>query len=162
MAGEENTVEKKTKSKLSLIMIIGLIVLGIILAGVISFFVAARIAGDRNVTVITKREPGILYVVGSEKDGVVVNIGGITGRYLKIDITLEVEPTKDAAGKLEISQQDGAKMKDSVIKLLRSQKLDAFTPDKQDVLKDEVKKTVNSALGSERVYNVYITNVVVQ
>jgi flagellar FliL protein len=167
LAEEEKVAEEKKpkipKPKMSIIIGIVLALLGIVLAGGISFFVAAKIAGDRQpVTVIVKREPGQLVKIGDPKDGVVVNIGGITGRYLKILMTLEVEPTKDETGKLSITPQDEMKINDSIIKFLRSQKIDAFVAERQDELKAAIKKDLNEALGADRVLAVYITNAVIQ
>ena len=167
MAEEEKVAEEKKpkipKPKMSIVIGVVLAILGIVLAGGISFFVAAKIAGDRQpVTVIVKREPGQLVKIGDPKDGVVVNIGGITGRYLKILMTLEVEPTKDETGKLLITPQDEMKINDSIIRFLRSQKIDAFVAERQDELKAAIKKDLNEALAADRVLAVYITNAVIQ
>ncbi len=163
MADEKVVEEKKSKPKSSMIMIIALIVLGIVLAGAISFFVAAKIAGDRPTTVVVKREPGVFLKIGDPKEGVIVNIGGVSGRYLKIVMTLEVEPTKLADGKtMGITPQDEIKINDTVIKFLRAQKIDAFLPDKQDELKAAIKKNINESMGGERVMDIFITNLVVQ
>ena len=166
--GKDANGKKKSKfpkPKLSMIMVVVLIIVGIVLAGAISFFVAAKIAGDRTtvITVPAKKEPGMFVKIGDSKDGVIVNIGGVTGRYLKIVMTLEVEPTKAADEKtLEITPQDEIKINDSVIKFLRSQKIDSFTPDKQDKLKEDIRNNVNATLGSNRVMDVFITNFVIQ
>ncbi|MDR2006533.1 MAG: hypothetical protein LBP78_04755, partial [Acidaminococcales bacterium] len=60
MAEEEKVAEEKKskipKPKMSIVIGVVLVILGIVLAGGISFFVAAKIAGDRQpVTVIVKR-----------------------------------------------------------------------------------------------------------
>lgn len=159
---EEGAKSKIPKPKLSIIMVVVLIIVGIVLAGAISFFVAAKIAGERTVTVVTKREPGVLMHVGDPRDGVVVNIGGITGRYLKVVMTLEVEPTKTAKGETVVTPQDEIKINDAVIQFLRAQKIDAFTPDKQTELKKDIIASVNAAFGSEKVMDVFITNMVIQ
>ena len=169
MADEEKVVEEKkskvpkvSKEKLSLVAVAVLIIVGIVLAGAISFFVAAKIAGDKTVTVITKREPGILKHIGDPKDGVIVNVGGITGRYLKIVMTIEIEPTKNAKGETSITPQDEIKINDTSIQFLRTQKIDAFSPEKQNELKENIKAAINESLGTERVMAVFITNLVIQ
>ncbi len=159
---KKSKMPKIPKPKSSLVLIVVLVVVGIVLAGGISFFVAAKIAGDRTVTVIKKREPGVLMRIGDSKDGVVLNIGGTTGRYLKMVMTLEVEPVKGADGKVAVSQQDEIKIQDATINFLRSQKIDAFTPANQEKLKEEIKTVLNKKLGSDRVLDVFITNVVIQ
>ena len=172
MADEEKVVDEKkskvpkvpkvSKEKLSLVMVAVLIIVGIVLAGAISFFVAAKIAGDKTVTVITKREPGMLMHVGDPKDGVIVNIGGVTGRYLKIVMTVEIEPTKSEKGDVSVTPQDEIKINDTVIQFLRAQKIDAFSPDKQGELKENIKAAINESLGSDRVMAVFVTNLVIQ
>ena len=167
MAEEEKTGtegSKSGKSKSSMLMIIGLIIVGIVLAGAISFFVAAKIAGDRTVvTVVAKREPGVFLKIGDPREGVIVNIGGATNRYLKIVMTLEVEGTKGEKDKEPfVTPQDEIKIQDSVIKFLRSQPVDAFHPDKQEALKASIKTAVNESLGANRVLDVFITNFVIQ
>ncbi len=164
MAEEKTAEEKKSKPKSQMLMIVGLIILGIVLAGAISFFVAAKIAGDRTSNpAVAKREPGIFLKIGDPKEGVIVNVGGTTGRYLKIVMTLEVEPTQPEGSKTPvITPQDEIKIQDNVIKFLRAQKIDAFSPEKQDFLKESIKKNVNDAMGANRVMDVFITNLVLQ
>lgn len=151
------------KSKVKLSMIILLVVLGIVLAGAVSFFVAVKFSEDKSSGAVTDyRAPGAYVKIGDPRDGVVVNVGGVTGRYLKIVMTLEVLPTNDSGGEVAITPQDEIKINDSVIKFLRSQEIDSFSPENQGELKDSVKKTVNETLGASRVVDVFITNLVVQ
>lgn len=154
------------RSKIKLSVIILLVILGIVLAGAVSFFVAMKISesgsNSNGGAVVDYQAPGTLVKIGEPKDGVVVNVGGVGGRYLKIAMTLEVMPTKEAGSDAAISPQDEMKINDSVLKFLRSQSLDAFTPENQGDLKSNVEKTVNEALGGNRVKDVFITNLVVQ
>jgi flagellar FliL protein len=168
---EEEKVEKVAegkkpiKPKMNLIVIIVLVILGIALAGAISFFVAVKISGRNQTTIVVveKREPGQIITIGDEKDGVVLNIGGVTGRYLKIVVKLEVEQERDASGnKAPLSTQDEIKIKDAALKILRLQKIDAFTPEKQDALKNDIRESVNAALGANRVMALFITDLVIQ
>jgi len=156
-------VVEEGKSKVKLSMIILLVVLGIVLAGAVSFFVAVKFSEDKSGGAVTDyRAPGAYVKIGDPRDGVVVNVGGVTGRYLKIVMTLEVLPTRESGADATITPQDEIKINDSVIKFLRSQDIEAFTPENQGELKTAVKKTVNDTLGSSRVVDVFITNLVVQ
>ena len=54
------------------------------------------------------------------------------------------------------------KILDTVVSLLRSQKIEDFDPAKQEQLKELIKTEINKAFGEEKVYEVYITNFVLQ
>jgi flagellar FliL protein len=98
------------------------------------------------------------------KEGFIVNIGTATsGRYLKIGVILELKPDKKAqaqAGKT-LSPEE-IKIQDAVLHFLRSQRVEDYDPQKQDRLKDLIKQEVNRVLGREIVYDVYITNILLQ
>lgn len=149
--------------KFSVMLIVGLIVVGLILAGGISYFIATKVIANKGDSKTT-HEPGVYVKLGDAKDGLIVNIGGVTsGRYLKIGVILELKPDKNAAaigGKGNSPEE--IKALDAVVQLLRSQKVEDFDPAKQEHLKDAIRSEVNRALGDGRVYNVYITNFVLQ
>lgn len=153
------------EKKFSMAVIIGMIVVGLLLAGGISYFIATKIvtdkAGDKS---SSKREPGVFMKLGDVKDGLIINIGGLnSGRYLKIGMILELKPDKKAVpstGKLP--SPDEIKILDTTVSLLRSQKIEDFDPQKQEQLKELIKNEVNKAFGEEKVYEVYITNFVLQ
>ena len=151
------------QKKLSLVMIVVLAVLGLALAGGVSYYIATKTVNDQGKQTF-QRAPGVLMKLGDPKDGLIVNIGGVnSGRYLKISITLEVKTDKkqqESAGKGHSSEE--VKMLDTVLHTLRSLKAEEFEPIKQDRLKDLLKQEINKSLGEERVYDVYITNLVVQ
>jgi flagellar FliL protein len=151
------------EKKISVAMIVALVIIGLALAGGISYFIATRIASDQSVKQVF-RGPSSLVKLGDPKEGLIVNIGGVnSGRYLKISVILEVSLDKkqqEAAGKSQSSEE--IKMLDTVVHTLRSLKPDEFEPPKQDQLKDLLKQEVNKKLGEDRVYNVYVTNLVVQ
>lgn len=155
------------EKKFSLVMIIGLIVAGLIVAGGISYFIATKIVADKTTTEDKKlptHEPGEFIKLGDAKDGLILNLnGGGTGRFLKVGIILEIKPDKKAAPKegKNLSPEE-IKITDTVVTLLRSQKIDDFDPTKQDKLKESIKSEVNKTLGEDRVYDVYITNFVLQ
>ena len=151
--------------KISLGVIIALVVVGIALAGGVSYYIATRIVNDQGaVAKGLVRGPSFMMKLGDPKEGLIVNVGGVnSGRYLKISVTLEVRQDKklqESAGKNQSPEE--IKMLDTVIHTLRSLKPDEFEPAKQDKLKAIIKQEVNKALGEERVYEVFITNLVVQ
>ncbi len=150
--------------KYSVMLIVGLIVVGLILAGGISYFIATKVISAKADGKPAPREPGVFLKLGDPKDGLIVNIGGVTsGRYLKIGVILELKPAKNAppaGGKA--ASPDEIKSLDAVVQLLRSQKVEDFEPSRQERLKDLIKSEVNRALGEERVYEVFITNFVLQ
>ena len=63
-------------------------------------------------------------------------------------------------GKINIDAE--TKILDSVVQMLRAQKIDEFEPNKQDALKDQIKTELNKQLGEGSVYAVYVTNFVFQ
>ncbi|MDU4959900.1 MAG: flagellar basal body-associated FliL family protein [Sporomusaceae bacterium] len=152
------------EKKISTVMIAVMVVVGLALAGGISYFIATKTVGDQNVKQVIVRGPSTLMKLGDPKEGLIVNIGGVnSGRYLKISVIAEIAQDKnqqESAGKSPSSEE--IKMLDTVIHTLRSLKPDEFEPAKQENLKDLLKQEMNKKLGEERVYNVYITNLVVQ
>lgn len=149
--------------KFSVTLIVSLIVIGLILAGGVSYFIATKVAGGDKGGKAT-RDPGVFMKLGDAKDGLIINIGGVSsGRYLKIGIVLELKPDKkgQATGGKTASPEE-IKALDAVVQLLRSQKVEDFDPAKQERLKDMVKAEVNRAYGDDRVLDVYITNFVLQ
>ena len=150
------------KKKTNMGLIIGLIVVGLLLASGISYFVATKIMSDKAGAAV-KREPGVIVRIGDPKEGVIVNVGGVSGgRYLKIAVVLEVAPNKAVKDPKAVNP-DEIIIQDAVIQFLRAQKVEQFAPEKQDELKANISKAVNGALGGgDKVYNVYFTNFVLQ
>jgi flagellar FliL protein len=151
--------------KFPMMLVVGMIVIGVLLAGGISYFIATKIVADKTTDKkVTQHEPGVLIKLGDPKDGLIVNIGGVnSGRFLKIGIILEVKPDKNAAPKEgKTLSAEESKILDAVIYVLRSQRIEDFDPSKQEQLKEIIKNEVNKAMGDERVYEVYITNFVLQ
>ncbi|MPN33775.1 hypothetical protein SDC9_181267 [bioreactor metagenome] len=152
------------EKKFPMMMIVGMVVFGLLLAGGISYFIATKIVADKTSDKATaQREPGVFMKIG-EKDGLVINIGGVnSGRYLKIGIILELKSDKKAEikeGKMPAPEE--VRILDTVVHVLRSQKIEDFDPSKQGLLKELIKTEVNKVLGEEKVYEVYITNFVLQ
>ena len=102
--------------------------------------------------------------LGDPKDGLIINIGGLnSGRYLKISMIVELKVDKNAvpaSGKMP--SPDEIKILDTAVYVLRSQKIEDFDPLKQEQLKELIKNEINKAFGDEKVYEVYITNFVLQ
>lgn len=157
---------EKSEKKFPLMLIVGMVVFGLVLAGGISYFIATKIVADKagGALQTAKHEPGQMVKMGEAKDGLVVNVGGVnSGRFLKLGLILEVKPDKDAkAAEAKGASPDEIKMQDVVLHVLRSQKVEDFDPAKQEQLKELIKNEVNKALGSDRIYDVYITNFVLQ
>ena len=153
------------EKKFPLTLIVGMIVFGLLLAGGVSYFIATKIVADKaSVDNKGAHEPGIFIKLGDAKDGLILNIGGVnSGRFLKIGIIIELRPDKkEVAVTGKMPSPTEIKVLDTVVQLLRSQKIEDFDPAKQEQLKEVIKHEVNKSLGEERVYEVYITNFVLQ
>ena len=160
----DEVIEEKSapaKKPIFIYVVVGL-VLVLALAGGTAYYVVTNYMGGGKSAAST-REPGFLMKLGDPKEGFIVNIGTATsGRYLKIGVILELKPDKklQAAGKTMSPEE--IKIQDAVLHVLRSQRVEDFDPHKQDRLKDLIKQEVNKVLGREAVYEVYITNILLQ
>jgi len=155
---------EKSPKKFSMVIIIVMIVVGLLLAGGISYFIATKIVTDKSVDKkVTQHEPGTFLKLGDVKDGLIINIGGLnSGRYLKISMIVEIKPDKKAAPAGKMPSPDEIKIQDTAVSVLRLQKIEDFDPVKQEQLKELVKNEINKTFGEEKVYEVYITNFVLQ
>ena len=151
------------EKKLPLMLVVSLVVVGLLLAGGISYFIATKIVADKGDKKVT-REPGVFIKLGDAKDGLVLNIGGVnSGRYLKIGLIVELKPVqKEVAKEGKMPSAEEIKILDTAVHVLRSQKIEDFEPGKQEALKETLKSRINEALGQDRVYEIYITNFVLQ
>lgn len=157
MAQDEEVVQRKKSSPL----IIGLLVACIILASGIGYLIYMKMHEDEKAN--QKREPGVLYKLGDVKDGLVLNVGGVnSGRYLKVGVIVELKPDKNIAADGKNVTAEEAKILDTVVHLLRSQKIEDFDPNKQLQLKELMKHQIGQLIGEDRVYEVYITNLILQ
>ena len=147
---------------LSLKLIAGLVIGALILCSGIAYYVVTHYFMDNSKTV--QREPGTFLKLGDAKDGLILNIGSVnSGRYLKIGLILELNPDKNSPPKEgKTLSPEEVKIQDTVLHVLRSQKAEDFDPSKQEHLKTLLKNEINSALGRERVYQVYITTFLLQ
>lgn len=154
------------EKKFPMMLVVGMIVVGLLLAGGISYFIATKIVADKSgeKKAVQQHEPGVFLKLGDPKDGLILNIGGPnSGRYVKMGVIVEFKPDKKApppGGKT--LTPDEIKVLDTAVYVLRSQKIEDFDPAKQDQLKELLKNEINKAFGEERVYDVYITNFVLQ
>ena len=159
----DEVVEEKVvsaKKPIFIYVAVGL-VLVLALAGGTAYYVVTNYMGGAK-TAVT-REPGFLMKLGDPKEGFIVNIGSATsGRYLKIGVILELKPDKklQAAGKTMSPEE--IRIQDAVLHVLRSQRVEDYDPQKQDRLKELIKQEVKKVLGRESVYEVYITNILLQ
>lgn len=151
------------EKKFPLMLVVSLVVVGLLLAGGISYFIATKIVADKGDKKVT-REPGVFIKLGDAKDGLVLNIGGVnSGRYLKIGLIVELKPVqKEVAKEGKMPSAEEIKILDTAVHVLRSQKIEDFEPGKQEALKETLKSKINEALGQDRVYEIYITNFVLQ
>lgn len=151
------------EKKFPVAVIVALVVVGLILAGGISYFIATKIVADQGTKTVS-RGPSTMVKLGDPKEGLIVNIGGVNnGRFLKISVVLEVRQDKKAqesAGKSTPAEE--IKMLDTAVHVLRSLKPEEFDPAKQDRLKELLKQEINKSLGEDRVYEVFVTNLVIQ
>lgn len=156
--------EEEKPKKMSMMVITILIVVGLILAGGISYLIATRVVSEQTVEKKTaQHEPGQFIKLGDAKDGLILNIGGVnSGRYLKIGIIVELKPGKDAVKEGKMPSPEEIKILDTAVYVLRSQKIEDFDPTKQEQLKEMLKNEINTTLGEDRVYDIYITNFVLQ
>ena len=159
----DEVVEEKVvsaKKPIFIYVAVGL-VLVLALAGGTAYYVVTNYMGGAKTA--ATREPGFLMKLGDPKEGFIVNIGTATsGRYLKIGVILELKPDKklQAAGKTMSPEE--IRIQDAVLHVLRSQRVEDYDPQKQDRLKELIKQEVNKVLGRDSVYEVYITNILLQ
>jgi flagellar protein FliL len=151
------------EKKKSVMLIVIIIVIGLLAAGGAAYFIATKYLA-KNDRSDKPQEAGVMMKIGDPKEGLVVNVGGVdSGHYLKIGLTLEVKPDENPpAGEGKTASPEEIKILDTVDFVLRSQNIENFAPDKQELLKKLIKDAVNKALGQDKVYNVYITNFVFQ
>ncbi|MEN6370661.1 MAG: flagellar basal body-associated FliL family protein [Armatimonadota bacterium] len=98
-------------------------------------------------------------------DEFVVNLADADeSRYLKIDVSLSVEGAPKGGGEGEkAANPEEAKVRDTVIDVLSSKKYsDLLTEKGKTVLKEELKKQLNSVLKQTKVHDVFFTSFTMQ
>ncbi len=161
--GEEVQKPKKAKSKLLLIVIIGVLLLALIgVGGIIVFkFVTAEKNGEETVAETTeeKKDPSKLGAVVA-LDPFIVNLTGESGkRYLKV--TIQVELNDEKVGEELTNKMP--QIKDSIITVLSSKVTgDLLTIEGKFKLKEEILTRINRILTMGVVKNVYYVEFVIQ
>ena len=152
------------EKRFPLMMIVGMVVLGLVLAGGISYYIATNIVADKTDKKAQQREQGVFMRLGDPKEGLILNIGGVnSGRFLKIGIIVELKPDKKAAAKEgKMPSPEEIKILDTTIQVLRAQKVEDYDASKHEQLKELLKNELNKSFGEDKVYQVYITNFVLQ
>lgn len=177
MADEETTAEEVEEEvsaaegspksgKTKIIMIVVGVLLALAAAGGISYYVVQHFLHSANNPVDPARnhDPGIFVKLGKGDEGLMVNVGGIKGgRFLKIGLVLEMNPGKQdniKDGKVQPIAE--TKILDTVLHILRSEKLESFDASRQAELKEKIISELNKTLGVASVYTVYITSFILQ
>ena len=167
---EEKAEEAPKKSKKMLFIIIGVVVL--ILGGAGAFFALSggkKADGEEGEEGAEEEEPAAEHgaeggehgeVAGSivPLDPFIVNLQ-VKGSFLKTVIQLEFGDP----GQPHTFEADLPKVRDSIIRTLSSkQAQDILSIEGKERLREEVKNSVNNAIGSEDVVNVFFTEFIVQ
>ena len=168
MAEEEKTEEQAPEKgkKFPIIIVVVLILVGLVLAGGISYFITTQVMNTvtSNGGEVKSHDPGVFVKLGDPKEGMIVNVGGIkSSRFLKVGITLEMNPDKETnlvEGKLQPMAE--TKIMDTTLQIVRTVKIEELDATRQDDLKSKLKSELNKALGEGSVYDVYITSFMLQ
>jgi len=151
---QEKEAKKGGKKKLLLFLVIGVVI--IILAGGLVALITSFKGGEKGKVEKKQSKETIIYSM----EPIVVNLFDPTGkRYLQIRLALEVGDKKSE----EKIKNEEPKIKDVVISSLSSKTPEeVLQPEAKDLIKNELLKKINSALGEEVVLNVYITQYIVE
>jgi flagellar FliL protein len=171
---EENKEEEKSDggggNKLILIIIVVLLLLLLVIGGVVAYFL---LAGDENPEEAQQQQEAQKEKVVEKKDTKALEIGPIypldpftvnlkssgATRYLKCTINLEIDSpeTQPELDKLKPA------IRDIIIRILSSKTVPEISTAKgKEKLKEEIKKNINSILGTGEIRNVYFTAFVIQ
>lgn len=170
MAEEEKEVEaaaeEQPKKKSPIILIVVLVVVGLVLAVGISTFVMKQMmesaASEEDFDENRPHDSGIFLKLGDPKEGILVNVGGArSGKFLKANIILEVNPSKKSVINEEtqtFNPEAEIKVMDITTQFLRALPIEDFDAQKQSELKKSLKDALNAELGNGAVYDIYITS----
>ena len=120
----------------------------------------AAAAAEEPAQTTEKSEPGLT----KKMDVLVVNLAGTEGRrYIRAGVSLEVA-NKRACSRLDSDEGLKAKLKDTLIGILRTSTIDIIdSPKGQEKLKRQIRDEVNALLDEPKaVTNVYFYELVVQ
>ena len=164
---EETPKKKKSKLKWFILILFILLILGGGAAGAWFFFLAEKFQGKaegdaagasgHSETTTAAQQPIGTTIALPE---FTVNLADPLGqRFIKISIEVEVSEPKVAQ---EMDRQK-ARIRDSVIMLLSSKSFaDLATTESKIMLKSEITARLTSILGSGKVFQVFITDIVIQ
>ncbi len=154
---EQGAASKKGgKKKLLIFLVLGLLIIGI--AGGVVFFLGSKKGGEEEKKHIKKEayEPAVLYNL----DPIVVNLFDPTGkRYMQIRLALALPDKKVEE---EIKDKEPI-IKDAIITYLSAKTPEeVIQPEAKEVIKKDLLKRINEALGEDLVLKVYITQYIVE
>lgn len=163
---EEQPKKKRSKLKLLLILIFVLALLGGAAAGAWFFFLADMFKGggeEKPTTVVSEQvQPQGAQPIGTTVPLPVftVNLADPLGqRFIKIAMEVEVSDPKV----VEEMDRQKARIRDSIIMLLSSKAYaDIATTESKIMLKSEITARLTGILGQGKVYQVFITDMVIQ
>ena len=165
---EEKPKKKRSKLKWLLLIIFILLILGGGAAGAWIFFLADMFKGGGDAAGGGHAAPQATDA-GTAPQPIgttialpvfTVNLADPLGqRFIKISIEVEVADTKAA----QAMDQQKARIRDSIIMLLSSKSYaDIASTESKMMLKGEITSRLNAILGSGKVYQVFITDMVIQ
>lgn len=159
---DEQTPPKKSKLKWILLLLLLFIIIGGA-AGAWFFFLQDKFLPDKGGDAgVEKVEVKSTRPIGTTMALPVftVNLADPLGqRFIKVSLEVEVADAKVVE---EITQQN-ARIRDSIILLLSSKSYaDIATTESKLMLKSEITDRLNAILGTGKVYQVFITDMVIQ
>jgi flagellar FliL protein len=164
---EEKPKKKRSKLKLLLILLFVLALLGGAAAGAWFFFLADMFQGSEGGGPTTVVSEQAQTQQGAQPIGTTVplpvftvNLADPLGqRFIKISLEVEVSDPK-VAGEMDAQK---ARIRDSIIMLLSSKSYaDIATTESKIMLKSEITARLAGILGQGKVYQVFITDMVIQ
>lgn len=160
---DDDAPKKKSKAKW-IILIVVLLLLGGGAAGAWFFFLQDMImapdSGESNASEAKNATPVALAGIGVALPEFTTNLADPLGqRFIRIHIEVEVADQRVVDDMTKLN----ARIRDSIILLLSSKTYaDVAGAENKMILKSEITDRLNTILGTGRVYQVFITNMVIQ
>ncbi|MEG1256025.1 flagellar basal body-associated FliL family protein [Clostridium sp.] len=151
--------EKNGSSKVVVAVVTTILIFALISGAV---FVGYRVAtknSDKNTVESSSEEVTEEFTLELEEFLVNLSDEG-KSRYLKINIFLGVNLSNEEL-QVELSSKV-PQIRDCINKILRTKKSSEFTPDGEEVLKQEIIAGVNEVLNNGEVLNIYFSSIIVQ
>lgn len=138
-----------------------------ILVGVVLFLVALGCSFIMMKSLLAPLMPQHAAVEQKTETGTLVTVGEFTTnisdpsgiRYVKTEVVIEVE--KDKKAEEEVTAYMPV-IKDNILNILAAATVADLDVRNREVLKQQIKNSLNQALGSEKVLNVYFTTFLLQ